>query len=145
MHPVMTGIIVAFAISLGTITPAGAMTEPSTGTTIHTLPASNLALVGFTRRPDGARAYARTLVSRHQFTCLNKLWTRESNWRYRARDNGDRVYGRTWGIPQMNPAPRSHRWRHNPVLQIATGLRYIKHRYDTPCGAWRFWRHHHWY
>jgi hypothetical protein len=27
-----------------------------------------------------------------------------------------------------------------PQVQIKAGLRYIYKRYDTPCGAWEFWK-----
>jgi len=71
-----------------------------------------------------------------QFTCLNRLWTRESHWNYRARNKKSGAHG----IPQALPASRmdvvSTDWRTNPVTQIRWGLRYIEARYDQPCKAW---------
>ena len=69
-----------------------------------------------------------------QWSCLNKLWTRESNWRPNAY-NKVKVMGKNaGGIPQLlgldpkTPAPK----------QIDRGLSYIYHRYHTPCEAWKF-------
>lgn len=69
-----------------------------------------------------------------QWSCLNKLWTKESNWRPNAY-NKVKVMGKNaGGIPQIlgldpkTPAPR----------QIERGLDYIYNRYHTPCLAWKF-------
>ena len=71
-----------------------------------------------------------------QYTCLNRLWTRESHWNYRAHNKRSGAHG----IPQALPAIRmeviSSDWRTNPVTQIRWGLRYIEARYDSPCKAW---------
>ena len=70
-----------------------------------------------------------------QFTCLNRLWTKESHWNYRARNKKSGAHG----IPQALPAIRmesiSSDWRTNPVTQIRWGLRYIEARYMSPCAA----------
>lgn len=69
-----------------------------------------------------------------QWSCLNKLWTKESNWRPNAY-NKVKVMGKNaGGIPQLlgldpkTPAPK----------QIDRGLDYIYNRYHTPCQAWKF-------
>jgi len=69
-----------------------------------------------------------------QWSCLNKLWTKESNWRPNAY-NKVKVMGKNaGGIPQLlgldptTPAPK----------QIDRGLSYIYNRYHTPCEAWKF-------
>jgi len=71
-----------------------------------------------------------------QYSCLNRLWTKESHWNYKARNKRSGAHG----IPQALPANRmdviSTDWRTNPVTQIRWGLRYIEARYDTPCKAW---------
>lgn len=91
------------------------------------------------------KAYARKRVGPRQWPCLNQLWIRESNWRYRATN----PYSGAYGIPQSLPASKMRSagadWRTNPYTQVKWGLRYIKSRYGTPCGAWRHWRSHHWY
>jgi hypothetical protein len=74
-----------------------------------------------------------------QFSCLEQLWTKESNWRHKAQSkvpikvDGEIVYA--GGIPQilgLDPAT-------SPKEQIVRGLDYIVHRYDNPCNAWAFW------
>lgn len=71
-----------------------------------------------------------------QYTCLNRLWTKESHWNYKAHNKRSGAHG----IPQALPAIRmeviSSDWRTNPVTQIRWGLRYIEARYDNPCKAW---------
>ena len=80
-----------------------------------------------------------------QFRCLDRLWTRESNWNHRARNPRSGAYG----IPQALPAAKmrvsGHDWRSNPKTQVRWGLRYIKSRYGTPCAAWAHFRSHNWY
>jgi len=71
-----------------------------------------------------------------QYDCLNRLWTKESHWNYKAHNKRSGAHG----IPQALPAIRmeviSSDWRTNPVTQIRWGLRYIEARYDNPCKAW---------
>lgn len=98
--------------------------------------------VELARTPSGARKVAKTLMKNeykwgeYQFTCLNKLWTRESHWNYRASNRKSGAHG----IPQALPAVKmdvvADDWRTNPVTQIRWGLRYIDIRYETPCRAW---------
>jgi hypothetical protein len=70
-----------------------------------------------------------------QWSCLNKLWTKESNWRPNAYTKIKVMGKNAGGIPQIlgldpkTPAPR----------QIERGLDYIYNRYHTPCEAWKFW------
>lgn len=84
-----------------------------------------------------SKAYARDRLyqwQEHQFACLNKLWTRESNWRSNAF-NKVKVMGKhAGGIPQLlGMSPLTP-----PTRQIDRGLDYIIHRYGTPCMAWKF-------
>jgi hypothetical protein len=91
-----------------------------------------------------SKAYARDVVQSwadNQYECLHKLWTRESNWRAEAY-NKVKVMGKNaGGIPQIlgldprTPAP----------LQIDRGMKYIIHRYGTPCMAWKFHQRKGWY
>ena len=91
-----------------------------------------------------SKAYAQDVVlawANNQYECLDKLWTRESNWRSEAY-NKIKVMGKNaGGIPQIlgldpkTPAP----------LQIDRGFAYIMHRYGTPCTAWKFHQQKGWY
>jgi hypothetical protein len=90
---------------------------------------------------EDPKAYALTLFDKYgwkdnQMTCLDQLWTKESNWRHKADNPNSTAYG----IAQMLGEDEKH-----PADQIANGLRYIEHRYGTPCEAWKFWRSHYWY
>jgi hypothetical protein len=91
-----------------------------------------------------SKAYAHDVVQAwadNQYLCLEQLWTKESNWRSEAY-NKVKVMGKNaGGIPQIlgldprTPAP----------LQIDRGMKYIIHRYGTPCMAWKFHQRKGWY
>lgn len=86
---------------------------------------------------DDSKSYAQDKLYEWQYKqwlCLNKLWSKESNWRPDAY-NKIKVMGKNaGGIPQLlgldpkTPAP----------VQIDRGLSYIYNRYGTPCKAWEF-------
>lgn len=70
------------------------------------------------------------LLDIQQMNCLDTLWTRESNWRKNA------VNGSHYGIPQLrNSKVRGQ----DAFTQIDWGLRYINHRYGSPCKALKAW------
>ena len=91
-----------------------------------------------------SKAYAQDVVlawADNQYLCLDKLWTKESNWRPEAY-NKIKVMGKNaGGIPQIlgmstqTPAPK----------QIDRGFSYIMHRYGTPCMAWKHHQKKGWY
>jgi hypothetical protein len=91
-----------------------------------------------------SKMYARDSLlawQHNQWLCLDKLWTKESNWRHEAY-NDVKVMGKNaGGIPQiLGLSPDT-----NPTEQIDRGLDYISHRYGTPCMAWKFWQKNGWY
>lgn len=104
-----------------------------------------------TTKPDGARRWAKVYIAQKygwgqdQFVCLDKLWTRESNWRYKAKNKSSSAYG----IPQALPGKRMETygkdWLTNPTVQMKWGANYIEKRYDTPCGAWAAFGRKGWY
>jgi hypothetical protein len=125
---------------------------------VKTVDASAMALVSvaarqvdLARQAEGAKEVAKEIIaakytwSEKQFPCLEQLWTKESNWNYKARN---RVSG-AHGIPQALPATKMEvvgtDWRTNPVTQITWGLKYIKERYNTPCAAWSKFKRSNWY
>jgi len=97
--------------------------------------------VELARTPLGAKKVAKSILmdeygfAEKEYKCLNQLWTKESNWNYKARNKSSGAHG----IPQALPASKmnvvSTDWRTNPVTQIRWGLRYISIRYETPCKA----------
>jgi len=91
-----------------------------------------------------SRAYARDKMfelADKEFGCLNKLWSKESNWNPKAY-NKEKVGGKNaGGIPQvlgMDPALPA-------PAQIDRGIEYTLYRYGTFCKAWKFWQRHRYY
>ncbi|GAA0507854.1 hypothetical protein Ade02nite_49790 [Paractinoplanes deccanensis] len=71
-----------------------------------------------------------------QFPCLDKLWTKESGWNYKATNPSSGAYGIPQALPGDKMGSVADDWKTNPATQIKWGLNYIEGRYDTPCGAW---------
>lgn len=97
-----------------------------------------LTLFGAVYKAEGAseiewlKVYAHSqLLNSHEFYCLDLLWTHESHWNRHARNKKSTAYG----IPQLLDLKTS-----DPIAQINLGLKYIKHRYSTPCRAWTHWQ-----
>jgi len=80
-----------------------------------------------------------------QFQCLNLLWTRESQWNYRASNPSSGAFGIAQALPGSKMNVVGADWRTNPVTQIKWGLNYISERYGTPCGAWAHSQQTGWY
>lgn len=72
--------------------------------------------------------------SNEQFGCLERLWTRESDWRVTAQ-NPSGAYGIPQALPGSKMSMMGADWRTNPVTQIRWGLYYISASYGTPCAA----------
>lgn len=96
-------------------------------------------------RSHSSRDYARSKVSAKQFRCLDKLWHRESGWNHRAMNPTSGAYGIPQALPGWKMASAGSDWRTNPRTQIKWGIRYIKSRYGTPCGAWAHSQRTGWY
>lgn len=89
--------------------------------------------------PDRSRSYAREVLameghSHSEWQCLEKLWTRESNWRHTAQNKTSTAFGiaqfldATWGAVGFEKS-------RNPYVQIEAGLVYIEKRYKSACKA----------
>ena len=93
---------------------------------------------------EDSKAYARDRLvvwQEKEWSCLNKLWSKESAWNPRAF-NTVKVMGKNaGGIPQLlGFDPKT------PVtIQIERGLKYIHYRYGTPCKAWKFFERNKYY
>ena len=70
-----------------------------------------------------------------QMDCLDKLWTKESQWTTTA-ENPSGAYGIPQALPGSKMASVADDWQTNPATQIRWGLGYIKGKYGTPCAAW---------
>lgn len=91
--------------------------------------------------PTGARAIAASMVAERgwndeEFSCLDRLWERESNWKHTAENPSSGAYGIPQALPRNKMASAGADWQTNPATQIAWGLGYIANRYGSPCGAW---------
>lgn len=94
-----------------------------------------------TRDAGDPRATARAMLPDYgwgddQWSCLDSLWERESNWDPYAENPSSGAYGIPQALPGSKMATAGDDWQTNPVTQITWGLGYIQERYGTPCGAW---------
>jgi len=81
---------------------------------------------------DLLKLYAHSrLVSMEQFTCLDRLITKESNWRVDARN------GSHYGLGQMKNVKYG---RLDGFSMVDWSIRYITKRYGSMCNAWRFFK-----
>ena len=71
-----------------------------------------------------------------EFKCLEKLYTKESNWRPEAKN------GSHHGIPQGRS---KYLARVDGYKQVQWGLDYIGHRYGEPCIAFQHWKDKGWH
>jgi hypothetical protein len=107
--------------------------------------------VEIARKATGAKYIARTIMQEQyswgadQYTCLNRLWTKESHWNYKAHNYRSGAHGIAQALPATKMEVISTDWRTNPVTQIRWGLHYIDLRYDTPCKAWAKFKRSHYY
>lgn len=128
----LTIIIIAFALGFG-----AAIATPATAQ------APRLSWEELVKHEAMAnpKLYARkqlTLVGfgKAQYACLASLWGKESGWNYKA----DNPKSTAFGIAQILGETSKY-----PHEQINKGIRYIVHRYETPCNAWKFWQRHYYY
>jgi hypothetical protein len=72
-----------------------------------------------------------------QWVCINELIDRESKWSNVADNPNSSAYG----LFQMLKMPKNSTVR----MQTERGIRYIEHRYNTPCEALRHHNRKNWY
>jgi hypothetical protein len=115
---------------------------------IGTLPVpSRPAITPGSNRDIGKQLAAARGWTGIEWQCLDNLFERESNWRHLVANPSSGAYGIPQALPGSKMASAGADWKTNPATQITWGLRYIKGRYGTPCGAWAAWtyRSPHWY
>lgn len=100
--------------------------------------------------PASAKGFALAQVTERgwsydQYSCLVKLWERESNWRWNATNKSSGAYGIPQSLPASKMASAGADWRTNPETQIRWGLKYIDGRYGSPCAALVHSDKHNWY
>jgi len=102
------------------------------------------------RAQSDPRSIARLLASDRgwgdgEFSCLNSLWNKESEWNYQANNGSSGAYGIPQSLPGSKMASAGSDWQTNPVTQIKWGLQYIANTYGTPCAAWGHSQAVNWY
>ena len=76
------------------------------------------------------KAFAALIINdSKQMKCLDKLWTKESNWRPTAKNKESSAFG----IPQLLKMTET-----NPYRQIVLGIKYTEHRHKSACKALAF-------
>jgi hypothetical protein len=109
-------------------------------------PASSAPKSASSAAPKGSfKDYAMAKVGgAEQFSCLEKLWGKESGWNPNAQNPTSTAYG----IPQFLDST----WKSTGIAktsdgyrQIDAGLVYIENRYGSPCGAWAHSQSTGWY
>ena len=113
-------------------------------------PVEHVIIVGTRPSPTGNRALGKQMMlergfAESEWSCLETLWTRESNWRENAHNPSSGAHGIPQALPATKMASHGSDYMTNPKTQIAWGLDYIKNRYGTPCKALSFWNSHNWY
>ena len=100
--------------------------------------------------PGSSKEYAlKTLLEMgwesDQYSCLVTLWERESNWRVNAKNKSSCAYRIPQSLPGAKMASEGADWLTNPQTQINWGLKYIKGRYGSACGALAHSNKFNWY
>jgi hypothetical protein len=94
------------------------------------------------------QAYAKTLLSTHNYKCLSKLYGKESAWRHDAVGN---LAGKqkAYGIPQIKNDIIKDK---SPLSQVDYGLKYLSKRYGVlkngepdACSAWAHFQRKGWH
>lgn len=95
------------------------------------------------------RAIARALLAARgqssQFSCLDRLWSRESGWSTSADNSSSSAYGIPQALPGSKMASAGPDWRTSARTQITWGLSYIADSYGSPCSAWSHSQSYGWY
>ena len=76
-----------------------------------------------------------------QFDSLDKLWTAESNWNYKAKNKSSGAAG----IPQLKGGSNVPNFDDDYRVQVEHGFSYIKKRYGSPNDAWEEHKKKGWY
>jgi murein DD-endopeptidase MepM/ murein hydrolase activator NlpD len=102
------------------------------------------------RAQSDPRAVGRLMVAdrgwgEQQFDCLDRLWAKESGWRWDADNPSSDAYGIPQSLPGSKMSSAGSDWATNPATQIQWGLGYIAARYGTPCSAWGHSQSSNWY
>jgi hypothetical protein len=113
---------------------SAAAARPGRGTTAATAPAGSYQSYALQKLGGDSS----------QFSCLEKLWGKESGWNPNAQNPSSTAYGipqfldSTWAGTGIAKTSDGYR-------QIDAGLIYIENRFGSPCGAWSHSQSTGWY
>ena len=128
----LTIIIIAFALGFG-----AAIAVPATAQAPHLSYEEKITVYAMQNPKQYAHKQLITFgFGKKEQDCLTQLWEKESNWNYKADNPKSTAYGIAQMLNEKSKLPH---------IQINKGIRYIIHRYDTPCKAWKFWQRHYYY
>ena len=82
------------------------------------------------------KQYAKANLSYTQYKCALELYTRESNWRPKAKN------GSHYGIPQGRSI---YLKTADPVSQVKWGIKYVDNRYNGMCNALKHFKTKGWH
>jgi len=93
-----------------------------------------------------AKAFAKELLTKKDFSCFTKLVGKESAWNHKAKNPTSSARG----IGQLLKGTyKNLGMKHSElaVPQTVATLAYIGRKYGSsgPCGAWRHFQRHNWY
>ncbi|WP_374109075.1 tachylectin-related carbohydrate-binding protein [Streptomyces sp. CC228A] len=118
--------------------------QPDSYTCTTSLDRDNIAEVKAAGR-DMMNAHDAAWANSSEWSCLEKLWDKESGWRWNASNPSSGAYGIPQSLPGSKMGTAGADWQTNPLTQIKWGLGYVDGRYGSPCGAWRFFQANNWY
>ena len=128
----LTIMIIAFALGFG-----AAIAVPAKAQAPHLTYEQRISFYAMANPKEYAHTQLKYFgFGKTEYSCLSKLWGKESGWNYKA----DNPKSTAFGIAQILGETSKE-----PHIQINKGIRYIIHRYETPCGAWKFWKRHYYY
>ena len=71
-----------------------------------------------------------------QWKCLNRIIENESHFNHKANNKRSSAYGLMQMLGETSK---------DPTIQLLHGYKYLRHRYETPCKAWKFHQRNHYY
>lgn len=140
--PLVVGI--TWPHSTPTVAPTPTVSAtPSPGPTRPTTPRQRDRVGPVAPTPPASgdpKSFALGLVGRVQFSCVDKIFTHESHWRWSARNPISGAYGIPQALPKEKMASAGKDWLTNPFTQIRWGIGYMNSKYGSPCAAWAYWQ-----
>ncbi|WP_460756015.1 aggregation-promoting factor C-terminal-like domain-containing protein [Myceligenerans cantabricum] len=117
-------------------TSSSSPSSPSSSSSTSEQSVTTKAVPAGSNRQVGQQMAAAKGWSGSEWTCLEALWTKESNWSHTASNPSSGAYGIPQALPGSKMVSAGSDWASNPATQIAWGLGYIADRYGSPCAAW---------